>query len=368
MTTGFVWHEQYMWHDTGTTAGVLPAGGYIQPFHHFENPDTKRRFRGLLEVSGLLDHLVQIKPRPASEEEIGRFHTPEYIARIKTMSAASGGDAGELTFFGPGSYEIALLSTGGCIAAADAILDGKVKNAYALVRPPGHHAEAGLGRGFCIFANAALTVMHTKAVRGLKRVAVVDWDVHHGNGTQKAFYNDPTVLTISIHQDNCYPPASGRLEENGEGAGLGANINLNIPPGAGHAAYLLAFEQVVIPALRRFRPELIIVPSGFDANAMDPLARLLCDSETYRLLTRQLMAVAVEVCQDRLLMCHEGGYSAVYVPFCGMAVVEELSGIKTAVEDPYLPIFAGQGGRDLLPHHVEAIERAAALVERVPTP
>lgn len=187
MTTGFVWHEQYMWHDTGTTAGVLPAGGYIQPFHHFENPDTKRRFRGLLEVSGLLDHLVQIKPRPASEEEIGRFHTPEYIARIKAMSAANGGDAGELTFFGPGSYEIALLSTGGCIAAADAILDGKVKNAYALVRPPGHHAEAGLGRGFCIFANAALTVMHTKAVRGLKRVAVVIGMCITATGLKKRF-------------------------------------------------------------------------------------------------------------------------------------------------------------------------------------
>jgi acetoin utilization deacetylase AcuC-like enzyme len=368
MATGFVWHEQYAWHDTGTTAGVLPAGGFIQPFHHFENPDTKRRFRNLLEVSGLLDQLVEIKPRPATEAEIGRFHTQAYIERIKAMNAARGGDAGELTFFGPGSYEIALLSAGGCIVALEAILDGNVKNAYALVRPPGHHAEPDIGRGFCIFGNVVIAVMHAKAVRGLKRIATVDWDVHHGNGAQKAFYNDPTVLTISIHQDNCYPPDSGATEENGAGEGLGANININIPPGAGHAAYLSAFERVVVPALRRFQPEVILVPSGFDANGLDPLARMLCDSETYRLLTRQLMVVAGEVCQGRLLLCHEGGYSEVYVPFCGLAVMEELAGIKTPVTDPFLPIIAGQGGRVLLPHHIAAIDEAAELVAHVPRP
>ncbi|MFN8459741.1 MAG: class II histone deacetylase [Anaerolineae bacterium] len=368
MATGFVWHERYMWHDTGTSAGVLPAGGYIQPFQHFENPDTKRRLRGLLEVSGLLDHLVEIKPRWATEAEIGHFHTPDYIERIKAMSAAAGGDAGELTPFGSGSYEIALLSTGGCLAALEAILEGKVNNAYALVRPPGHHAEASRGRGFCIFGNVAITVMQAQAVHGLKRVATVDWDVHHGNGTQKAFYKDPTVLTISIHQDQCYPPGSGLLTENGAGAGEGANLNINLPPGAGHAAYVSAFERVVVPALRRFRPEIIIVPSGFDANAMDPLARMLCDSETYRLLTRQLMTAAAEVCGGRLLMCHEGGYSAVYVPYCGLAVLEELSGIRSPVDDPFLPVFAGQGGYDLLPHHIAAIDKAAALIERVPAP
>jgi acetoin utilization deacetylase AcuC-like enzyme len=168
-------------------------------------------------VSGLLDQLKIIKPKPATEAQILRFHTRQYLEAIKRMSAERGGDAGELTPFGKGSFEIACLALGGTIAAIDAVLAGEVRNAYALVRPCGHHAEANRGRGFCIFGNVAVGVMHARAERGVGRVAIVDWDVHHGNGTQSAFYEEPDVLTISVHQDGLYPADSGSVEEIGKG-------------------------------------------------------------------------------------------------------------------------------------------------------
>ena len=290
MATGWVCHELYFWHDTRSGASFMPAGGVLEPETHAENPATKRRFRNLLEVSGLLDQLVHIKPRAATEEEILRFHTKAYLERIKALSAENGGDAGELTPFGPGGYEIALLAAGGVITAIDAVLDGRVSNVYALTRPPGHHAEADQGRGFCIFGNAAIGAMHAREARGLERVAVVDWDVHHGNGTQKAFWTDPAVLTISSHQDNYYPPDSGHVHEIGEGDGEGTCVNIPLPSGSGVGAY---------------------------------------------------------------------------VPFCGLAMVEELSGISSGVEDPFLPIFEGIGGQELQPHQEVAIAAAEANLARL---
>jgi len=365
MATGWVCHELYFWHDTRSGAGFMPAGGVLEPEAHGESPATKRRFRNLLEVSGLLDQLVHLKPRAATEEEILRFHTREYVERIRALSAENGGDAGELTPFGPGGYEIALLAAGGVITAIDAVLDGGVSNVYALTRPPGHHAEADQGRGFCIFGNAAIGAMHAREARGLERVAVVDWDVHHGNGTQKAFWTDPTVLTISSHQDNYYPPDSGHVHEIGEGKGEGACINIPLPSGSGVGAYVAAYERVVAPALKAFKPELIIVASGLDASAMDPFARMMMTSAGYRRLTRILMDVADEVCYGRLVVEHEGGYSSAYVPFCGLAVVEELSGIASGVEDPFLPIFEGLGGQELQPHQEAAVAAAEANLTRL---
>jgi acetoin utilization deacetylase AcuC-like enzyme len=359
MATGFVWHELYMWHDTGSAAGPLPAGGLLEPGEHSENPATKRRFRSLLEVSGLLEHLVPIAPRAAIEEELLRFHTPGYVERIRRLSADRGGEAGELTPFGPGAFEIAALAVGGCLAAVDAVVDGTVANAYALVRPPGHHAEPARGLGFCIFGNVALAVLHARAAHDLARVAVVDWDVHHGNGTELAFWRDPAVLTISIHQDSCYPPGSGAIDAVGEGAGYGFNVNVPLPPGSGVGAYVATFEQVVAPALAAFEPELIVVASGFDAGAFDPLGRMQMHSEGYRSLTRILLDVAGDVCGGRLVLCHEGGYSAAHVPFCGLAVLEELSGVRTGAEDPFLPACEALGGQELQPHQHAVIEACA---------
>ena len=366
MATGWLCHELYFWHDTRHGAGFMPAGhGIVEPDLHAENPGTKRRLRNLLDVAGVLDGLVHVKPRPATEEEILRFHTREYVEKIKALSADNGGEAGELTPFGPGGYEIALLAAGGVITAIDAVLDGKVGNIYALTRPPGHHAEPDLGRGFCIFGNAAIGAMHARQARGLERVAVVDWDVHHGNGTQKAFYSDPTVLTVSVHQDNYYPPDSGHVHEIGEGAGEGYAVNVPLPPGSGVGAYVATFERVVAPALRAFKPELIVVASGLDASAMDPLARMMVHSGGYRELTRIMMEVADEVCGGRLVVEHEGGYSSAYVPYCGLAIVEELSGVKGTIEDPFLEIFEGLGGQALQPHQDAAIAAAEANVKRL---
>jgi acetoin utilization deacetylase AcuC-like enzyme len=350
-----------MWHDTGRATSLGSDRKWLQAWEHYENPETKRRFRNLVEVAGLFDDLVALKPRMATVDEILRFHAPAYVEAIRAMSDASGGNAGEGTPFGAGSFEIALLAAGGTITAVDAVLDGRVRNAYALVRPPGHHAEADIGRGFCIFGNVVVAIEHARATRGVGRVATVDWDVHHGNGTQKAFYRDPNVLTISIHQDRWYPPDSGAIDERGDGRGAGFNINVPLPPGSGHGAYLAAVERVVIPALHAFRPELSVVPSGFDGSMYDPLGRMMAYSETYRAMTRMLMSAANELCHGRLVLSHEGGYAPTYVPFCGLAVMEELSGVKTPVDDPMAARAASAGGQELQPHQDEIICRAARL-------
>ena len=252
------------------------------------------------------------------------------------------------------------------MVAVEAVLSGTVRNAYALIRPPGHHALADLGMGFCLFANAALAILHGRAVQGLGRVAVVGGDVHHGNGTEAAFYDDGETLTISLHQDNHFPADSGGLDARGSGDGFGANINIPLPPGSGDGAYLAALEQVVIPAMMRFRPELIVVACGFDASAVDPLGRMMVTSEGYRKMTAMLMETADAVCGGRIVMTHEGGYSAAYVPYCGLAVLEELSGVSTGVTDPFLADFAGFGQQALQPHQQTAIYAAAKLVEAVP--
>ena len=365
MTTGFVHHELYLWHNTWNWAQVFAPSLTIQPGEHAENPETKRRMRNLLEVSGLLDHLVPIKPRYASEDEIARFHTRPHIARIKAMSAENGGDASSLTPFGKGSFEIAQLSAGGTMAAFDAVISAQVKNAYALVRPPGHHATADTGMGFCLFGNVPIAIMHARASHKLGRIATVDWDVHHGNGTQSAFYSDPTTLTISLHQDNLFPADSGALADNGEGAGQGYNLNVPLPPGCGDGAYVAAYERLVLPALYKFKPELIVVPSGFDASGVDPLGRMMVSADGYRRMTKLLMQTADDLCGGRLVMSHEGGYSAMYVPYCGLAVLEEMTGISTGVEDPWGRHMARWGQQALQPHQDQAIAAAEKLLSRI---
>lgn len=254
MATGIVWDERFAWHD----AGLASTSPWAEPFPALDRAETKRRSWSLLAACGLADRLVPVRARPATDDELLWFHTPEYLERVRSLAARGGGDAGENARFGRNGLEIARLAAGGCIAAAEAVLRGRVENAYALVRPAGHHAEPERGRGFCIFGNVVLAVEHARRAHGVARVAVVDWDVHHGNGTQLAYYSDPNVLTISLHQDSYYPVDSGGLAEIGSGAGLGANINIPLPPGSGDGAYRSAFERVVIPAISAFQPELII--------------------------------------------------------------------------------------------------------------
>ena len=348
MKTGFVWNELYGWHDTGTAAGHAYASTKVQPYQHYESSETKTRFASLIEVSGLGHQLVKIPAVPATEADILRVHTNEHLARIKAESLLpKGGDAGDgESPFGNGGYEIAALAAGGAIEALRAVVNGTVNNAYALVRPPGHHARPETGMGFCIFANAAIAIQNVRETLGVQRVVVVDWDVHHGNGTQEIFYSDPNVLCISIHQDNLYPADSGFIDDIGGAAAAGSVINIPLPAGSGNGAYVEALEKVVLPAIRNFLPDVIVVASGFDASAADPLGRMLVTSSGYRQLTELLLNVADEVCEGKLMMTHEGGYSPIYVPYCGLAVLETMSGIKTDVPDPF-----GQG-YDRLPDQV----------------
>jgi acetoin utilization deacetylase AcuC-like enzyme len=365
VATGLVFHEIYMWHNTGNFAGPIPFGYPVQPYEHAENPETKRRFRNLLEASRLLKQLTPIEARPATDTEVLRVHTRGHLEKIRSLKDQIGVDAGIFTPMGRGSFDIALLSAGGVVAAADAVLDGVVKNAYALVRPPGHHAMPDLAMGFCMFGNAAIAGRHLLDVRKLERIAFVDWDVHHGNGTQAAFWEEPRALTISIHQDNCFPPNSGHLSENGAGKGEGFNINIPLPPGSGVGAYEAAFDRVILPALEIYKPDMIIVPSGFDAGAHDPLGRQMLTSEGYRSLTKKLMVAADGPCGGRLVLCHEGGYNAPTVPFFGLAVMEELSGIRTGVVDPFFELMNGLGYQALQPHQDAVIRKAEELVHKL---
>jgi acetoin utilization deacetylase AcuC-like enzyme len=337
--------ERCLWHSTGLSALVMPVGGWVQPpssAGHAESPETKRRFKSLLDVSGLSARLDVLSAPLASEEDLRRVHPQGYLQRFKQVSDAGGGDLGKLAPFGRGSYEIAQLSAGLVIGAVDSVLRGVHRNAYALSRPPGHHCLPDTPMGFCLLANVSIAAEWARARHGLERIAIVDWDVHHGNGTQAIFYERPDVLTLSLHQDRCFPPGYSGVDDRGAGAGQGFNYNIPLQPGGGDDAYRYAFERLVVPILDRYRPQLIIVASGLDANAADPLARMQLHSETFRWMTRTLMEVADRHCGGRLVAAHEGGYSEAVVPFCGHAVMEALANERTRVEDPFLELFQAQ--------------------------
>jgi acetoin utilization deacetylase AcuC-like enzyme len=361
---GLVWDERSMWHDPGAGGAIERAGGWVEPGEPLaESPATKRRLKNLIDASGMAGHLVALAPRAATEEELLRFHTPEHVELVRTLSDANGGSVGFDAWAGRGSYEIAKLAAGGTITAIDAVLDDRADAVYALVRPCGHHAMAHAGAGFCLFNNVVIGTMHARAARGLGRVAIVDWDVHHGNGTQDAFWDDPDVLTISLHQEGWLLP-SGGVEETGGAGAQGANVNVPLPAGSGDGAYRDAFERVVLPALHAFGPELLVIASGFDASGFDPLGRQLLHSGSFRWMTRLVAEAADELCDGRLVLSHEGGYSAAVVPFCGLAVLEELTGHRTEVDDPFAARLRGFPGQELEPHQRAAVDRAVPAALR----
>ncbi len=342
MTTAFFSDELCFWHGGGNYAFTLPVTGLVQPMPGGlpENPETKRRLRNLIEVTGLTRHLAMKGAEAATREDLLRVHPDSYLTAFKAASDAGGGELGLRTPFGAGGYEIAALSAGLAKAALRAVLTGEVRNAYSLSRPPGHHCTADFPNGFCLLNNIAVAIRAAQAEGLVRRVAVVDWDVHHGNGTEAIFWSDPEVLTISLHQDRNYPMDTGGVEATGGPEALGSNLNLPLPPGCGHVAYLYAIERVVLPALARFKPDAIIVACGFDAAAVDPLGRMLCTADTFRAMTRQMMQAADRLCDGKLTLVHEGGYSEVYVPFCGHAVLEELSSAPVSAPDPLAATLA----------------------------
>ncbi len=368
-STGYVWHEQYAWHDTGTHAGIVPSGGFVQPYQNFESPESKARLASLVEVSGLLKNLTRLDAQPVSEEDLLRVHTPGHVERIRKQSGAAGGDGGDgYTPFGRGAYELAALAAGGTLVAAEAVLAGRVDNAYALVRPPGHHAEPDSGRGYCLFANVPVTIENLRARGLVDRVAIFDYDVHHGNGAQKIYWDDPNTLTISVHQDRLFPTEGGLTSETGSESGGGTNINVPLPAGSGDGAYLDVVDRVAVPAITLFRPDLILVSSGFDPAALDPLGAMSVTSAGFRGIAERLLDLASDVCHGKIVFSHEGGYSPVHVPYCGLAVLEALSGVRTQVEDPFTASFEKSPTRELQPWQAEVIEEAAVLARALGVP
>ena len=336
--TAFFWNERCFWHSGGNYASVAPVGGLIEPLKGGglpENPETKRRLKSLMDVTGLIDELECPKAAPATEEDLRRVHPASYLNNFKDACAAGGGELTMGTPFGSDGFEIAAQSAGLVKEAVFKVLRGTARNGYALSRPPGHHCLPDQSMGFCLLANIAIAV-EAALVEGLaSRVAVVDWDVHHGNGTEAIFLNRNDVLTISLHQENNYPRDSGGVDTRGCGKGEGFNFNIPLLPGGGHDAYLHAFERIVLPALRDFQPDAIIVACGFDASGLDPLSRMLAAAETFREMTVRMMHLAAEMCDGHLVLAHEGGYSEVYVPFCGHSVIQTLAGSSIFAPDPF---------------------------------
>ncbi|SHE37677.1 Acetoin utilization deacetylase AcuC [Loktanella atrilutea] len=345
MTTGFFWDERCFWHGGGNYAGMLPVGGLVQPMATGglpENPETKRRLKNLITVTGLDRDLAMTGAPAATMEDLLRVHPQSYLDDFRALSDATGGELGRRTPFGPGGFEVAAQSAGLALGALRAVLRGEMDNAYALSRPPGHHALPDFPNGFCLLANIAIAIRAVQAEGLAGRIAVLDWDVHHGNGTEAVFYDDPDVLTISLHQDRNYPMDTGAFADRGRGAGQGFNLNVPLPPGTGHDGYLAALDRLALPAIRAFAPEVIVVACGFDAAANDPLGRMLATADTFRQMTARVMALAEELCDGKLLLVHEGGYSETYVPFCGHAVLEVLSGSAVTAPDPFAEVFAAR--------------------------
>ena len=332
-STAFLWDEKTFWHSGGNYAMLVPVGGLVQPFVSGglpEAPETKRRLRNLIAASGIEKDLALDGAAMASMDQLLRIHPKTYLDQFKELSDGRGGELGLRTPFGPGAFEIAALSAGLAIRAVEGVAKGEFKNAYALSRPPGHHCLPDWPNGFCLLANIAIAIESAKAIGLVDKVAVIDWDVHHGNGTENIFYERNDVLTISVHQDRCYPQNTGFAKDTGTGLGTGCNINVPLVPGCGHNSYLEVMDRIVVPAVSRFKPDLVIIANGFDAAAVDPLSRMMCTAETFRAMTKKLM----EVVADKIVAVHEGGYSELYVPFCGHAMLEQMSGSTAHVEDP----------------------------------
>lgn len=347
--TAFLHDERTLWHAGGDYVLTLPVGGLVQPGGSLpESPETKRRLVNLLRVTGLMDELALQSAPLAPREDLLRVHPASYLDAFKALSDANGGEIGLRAPFLKGGYEIAALSAGLATQALRMVLTGTARNAYALSRPPGHHALPDFPNGFCLLANIAIAIRAMRAEGLVQRVAVVDWDVHHGNGTEAIFLDDPDCLTISLHQENNYPLDTGATDVRGTRA---SNLNIPLPPGTGHASYLEAMERIVLPALARFQPELIVIACGYDASAVDPLGRMVLGADSFDAMTALMIEAAATHCQGRLVAVHEGGYSEAHVPFCGHAVLARLSGSALAAPDPLgATIKARQPGQPWINH------------------
>ncbi len=293
--TGLVYDPRYLEHDMG--------------MGHPESPNRLRAIMQQLEQSGTMAQLTRIEPRMAEDEWITQVHTAAYLASLKQQAPASGRVSLDPdTSMSPGSLTAAYLAAGGALAGIDAIMAKQVDHVFCAVRPPGHHAEANRAMGFCLLNNVAIAARYAQKKHGLSRVLIVDWDVHHGNGTQHSFEDDPSVLFFSTHQFPHYP-GTGRESEHGRGAGEGYTVNVPMEAGEGDDEYRAIFLNVLVPAADKFNPELVIISAGFDAHKDDPLASMGLTEGGYAELTGIVAGIAERYAQGRILSSLEGGYN-----------------------------------------------------------
>ena len=294
---------------------------------HPERPDRYDAVMRALEQSGWIRDLIRIQPRAATEKELLLCHTPEYlrIARRDVVSGRPYLSTGD-TDIEPESWEVAEYAAGGVLAAVDAVMSGTAQNAFCAVRPPGHHANASRGMGFCLFNNIAIGARYAQDTYKLERAVIIDWDVHHGNGTQDLFYSDPSVFFFSTHQWPLYP-GTGRADETGEGAGKGTTMNFPFPAGSGRAEILGAVQQSLMPRMKEFRPDLVLISAGFDSRIGDLLGQFTLTDTDFADLTQAAMEIADTYANGRLISVLEGGYDLRGLASASARHVETLAGI-----------------------------------------
>ncbi len=315
MKTGIVRSERFMEH--------RPPG------YHPENPQRLKVIYEYLEKNwnnGFLD----LPSREAVDDEILLIHTRTYLDEVKGTEGTSGHFDAD-TYYSQKSFRTALLAVGSILNAVDAVVRKDVQSAFAFVRPPGHHAERDRAMGFCIFNNVAIAARYAQQRHGIKRILIVDWDLHHGNGTQWAFYSDPSVLYFSTHQYPYYP-GTGAINECGSGEGEGFNINVPLKPGMTDSDYSEIFKRILVPVCYEFKPEFIIVSAGFDAHRDDPLGGMALTEKGYGRMTEILLSLAERFANGRLILTLEGGYHLEALKNSVVAVIETLLGNKTEVK------------------------------------
>jgi len=341
MTTAYVYDPLYLEHDQR------------------QHPENKRRLEQVLkhlEKAGFLKRMKLVKARDASADEISAVHHPGYTARLCEVAKGGGGWWDADTYIGPQSYAAALRAAGGLLHAVDAVQNGKVDNAFALVRPPGHHALPNRAMGFCLFNNIAIAARYALQQYDLDRVLIVDFDLHHGNGTQDVFYEEPRVLYFSTHQYPYYP-GTGPWQETGRGAGQGCTVNVPLTAGTGDAGYQRVFDEILVPVAQRYQPQLILASAGYDAHWMDPLGMMLLSVSGYASLARTLITLADELCAGRLVLTLEGGYNLEALALCIGATFSMLLG-DDHVHDPLGPAPQAEQPVDSV---IESVKRVHSL-------
>ena len=303
---------------------------------HPEHAGRLKAVRRQLALDGLMGRVRVESLWPADTASLSAVHTAQYLAHLQATSRLPTARFLEPdTYVTPHSYEIACLAAGGAVSAVDAVLLGEAHNAAVLVRPPGHHATRSRAMGFCLINNVAVAARHAQRAHDVERVAIVDYDVHHGNGTQDIFYDDPTVLYVSTHQSPLYP-GTGSIAETGRGGGRGYTVNVPLPPGVGDDGFFAVFSEVVLPILDQFRPELVLVSVGFDAHWTDPLASMSLSLTGYDRLARRLIDGASAWCDGRIVFLMEGGYDLQVLGVGWANIVRALLGDEDA-DDPFGP-------------------------------